>query len=298
MHSHDDYKENPFLATEDIACLLRAGVLNLFLGAGVSQGFGLPKWTELVARIVGRGSDRKYLKDLGKKSDKEIAKLLNEVDDDKRRIEYLTAVHKALYLNVKKNTLPEQLVRSPLLLAVAALITGSCRGHVQRVFTYNYDNLLEQYLAMLGLAVCVRKEPSDLSTRSDVEINHVHGFLPQDWTVSDITGNLVLSGKAYRDRRAEIDKGWSLAVECSMYSKCALLLGLSADDSSVLDIFNRAKKNITRPNDYQGYWLLTPDAYARNASEVIGVGMCPIPLTKKEIPKFIFSVCQKALPQS
>lgn len=294
MHSYDDYKVQPFLATSAIGNILRVSGLNLFLGAGVSAGFGLPDWVTLVARILGRGTDSAYLDELKKKNDKEIAKLLNEVDDEKRRIDYLSAVHAALYEKVEK-TLLDQLVRSPLLLAVAALITGSCRGRIQCVFTYNFDNLLEQYLGMLGLGVCVRKTPTDLSTRSDVEINHVHGFLPQSWTPADSAGEVILSGKTFRHRRAEIDSGWSLSVENSMYSKCALVLGLSGDDGSVLDIFDRVHSRLVRPEDYHGYWLLTPDAYERNASEVLAVGMCPIPLEREQMPKFILEVCQKAL---
>jgi hypothetical protein len=295
MHSHEDYKANPLLATAGLGNLLRASALNLFLGSGVSTGFGLPPWALLVARILGRGNDAAYLEALEKKNDKELAKLLNEVDDENQRIEYLSAVHKALYENVPK-ALMDQLPRSPLLLAVAALITGSCRGRVQSVFTYNYDDLLEQYLGMLGLGVCVRKMPTDLSTRADIEINHVHGFLPQSWTPGDTPGEVVLSGKTYRKRRADIDSGWSACVENSMYSKCALLLGLSADDGSMLDVFKRAHDRLTRPEDYHGYWLLTPDAYQRNASEVLEVGLCPIPLEKEQMPRFVFEVCQSALP--
>jgi hypothetical protein len=291
MHSHADYKANPFLATKAISALLRSGGLNLFLGSGVSAGFGLPQWAMLVARILGREAE---IDEFKKKTDKEMAKLLNEVDDEAKRVEYLAAVHHAIYEKVEPLLL-DQLARSPLLLAVGALMTGSCRGRIQCVFTYNFDDLLEQYLGMLGLGVCVRSDPTHLSTRADVEINHVHGFLPQAWTRANATGDLVLSGKAYRKRRSAIDSGWSQIVESSMYSKCALLLGLSADDDSMLDIFKRAHDRLVRPEDYHGYWLLTPDAYERNAKEVLEVGLCPVPLDKTAIPKFVFEACQRAL---
>jgi hypothetical protein len=294
MHAVEDYKTRPFLAAPAIGKLLRSSALNLFLGAGASAGFGLPEWVILVARILGHGSDTFRIAELSKLSDKELTKLLNEVDDENRRDEYLSSIHKALYADVKENLL-DQLTVSPLLLAAAALITGSVRGRVQCVFTYNYDNMLEQYLAMLGLGVCVRKIATDLSTRADVEINHLHGYLPQSWKPGDTAGEVVLSGKTYRKRRAEIDKGWSAAVENSMYSKFALLVGLSADDSSILDVFKRAQDNLKRPQDYNGYWILTPSAYQRNAGEVIEVGLCPIPLEKEQIPKFLFSICQEAL---
>lgn len=298
MNSHAEYKLNPFLAMPAIAGLLGTGRLNLFLGAGVSKGFGLPDWTTLIARILSHGGDAAFLAGLQKKSTIEQTKLIDPLDDGKA--DYLTTVHKALYADVE-STLLEQLPRSPLLLAVAALLTGSCRGRIQNVFTYNYDDLLEQYLRMLGYAVRVRTSPTDFSTWADVEINHVHGHLPQSWKVDDKPVELILSEKSYRSRRAGIDEGWSSYVEHSIYSKAALFMGLSGDDYSILDLLKRGQmaidKTASRPRDYYGYWLMTPDAYHRNEAAIIEVGMCPIPIEKDQLARFVFGVCQAALPK-
>jgi len=264
----------------------------LFLGAGVSSGFGLPEWKLLVARILGRDGDAQFLSALSGMSDKDMAKLINDVDDGSDT--YVRKVHDALYEGAPDD-LADLLSRSPLLLAVAALLTGSCRGRINTIITYNYDDLLMQYLRRLGYKVCVRKEPSDFSTWADVEINYVHGYLPQFSDDRSNACDLILSEKSYRDRRANIDKGWSSYVVHGLYSKNGLFIGLSGEDGSILDILDRAQKEITRTIDYTGYWLMTQSAYDRNASEIIRFGMCPIPLAVEEFPKFVFNVCQKAM---
>ena len=295
-YSCKDFEVTPFLSTATIGKALRSGCLNLFLGAGVSKGFGLPEWDLLIARILKRATDQLFLEELRTKSDKDLAKLIDVIDRDDRKADYLLAVHSALYETVAI-TLAEQLSRSPLLLAVTALLTGSCRGRIGRIFTYNYDDLLEQYLTMLGYGICRRTDPFDFSTKADVEINHVHGFLPQAWKPGEICSDLILSEKSYRTRRAGIDEGWSACVEQSLYAKQALFIGLSGDDSAMLDVLERAKQKTKRihDSDYHGYWLMTPDAYQRNATAIQNVSMCPIPMDKDLLPKFVFEVCQKAL---
>jgi hypothetical protein len=105
---------------------------------------------------------------------------------------------------------------------------------------------------------------------------------------------IVLSEKSYRTRRSDIDKGWSAAVEHGLWSKIGLFIGLSASDQAMLDVMNRVKMTVNRNGDYNGFWLLTPDAYDANKDRVLSVGMCPLRLTKEEIPAFLFEVCEHA----
>lgn len=291
LYSYADYERKPMLATEKLGSLLREGCLALFLGAGVSSGFGLPEWKALVARVVDKEDDAEFVKTLASMGEREQARLIDEVDDG--TVGYATRVYKALYRDVKSD-LMEQLPRSPLLLAVAALITGSCRGRVAAVTTYNFDDLLEQYLSMLGYAVCVRTRPDQLSTRADVEINHPHGLLPQSWDRVSKPQGLVLSEKSYRERRSEIDKGWSAGIEHGLFLKIGLFLGLSGDDSSILDVLKRSRKEIQRSEDYCGYWLMTPTAFSRNAKSIRDVGMCPIRVDREDMASFVLRICQKA----
>ena len=291
IYSYTDYLRNPFLATDCLGELLRKSALRLFLGAGASNGLGLPAWKMLVARAIDKDTDAAFVSELDGKSSSELGKLVSAIDDGSST--YVQKLHVALYRDIKPNLL-EQLQVSPLLLALAALMTGMHRGRVSSVVTYNYDDLLEQYLKMLGLAVCCRTMPDELSTSADVEVNYVHGRLPQSWSITDALPEIVLSERSFRTRRAGIDKGWSAMVEHGLYSKIGLFIGLSGDDSSILDILKRAVPSIKRSNDYTGYWLLTPDAFLRNSSDIQDVGMCPIRIEKQKIPEFLFRICQSA----
>ena len=181
-------------------------------------------------------------------------------------------------------------------MAVAALITGSRRGRVTSVVTYNYDDLRKQYLDMLGYAVCVRKEFRNLSTLGDVEINHVHGYIPQSGIdVLAIRRNLSLVNKSYRGRPASIDERWAPYVAHCLYSKIGLFIGLSGNDSLILDNLQRVKDKIGRRPSYNGFWLMTPEHFSQNHRLILDVGMCPIMLKEEEFPKFVFKVCQKAV---
>ena len=289
-YGYDDYVKDPFLAVYRIGPLLRDGVLRLFLGAGASSGFGLPQWKILIARVLSRDVDKDFLDSLPGRTPTDLTKLVDDIDDASEK--YVRKVHEALYRDAAAS-LFDQLQRSPLLLSVAALVTGAHRGRIDSVITYNYDDLLEQYLKMLGLAVCPRVRSTDLSTRADVEINYVHGRLPQVWDGSGPLPSIVLSDKSYRARRARIDEDWSAVVQNGLYSKIGLFLALSGDDSSILDLLERLRIEV-RHDPYNGYWLLTGDAFERNKEAILGVGMCPILIRKEDVPQFIFFVCKAA----
>ncbi len=289
-YGHADYAVDPFLAVERIGALLGDGVLTLFMGAGVSSGFGLPEWRTLIARVLSRDTDKDFLDSLPSRTPAELIKLIDAIDDGSQK--YVTKIHEALYRDAAPSLL-NQLRQSPLLLSVAALVTGAHRGRIDSVVTYNYDDLLEQYLRMLGLAVCPRVKSTDLSKRADVEINYVHGRLPQNWDPSAPLPSIVLSNRSYRERRAGIDEGWSAAVQNALCSKIGLFLALSGDDDAILDLLERLKSGV-RHDPYNGYWLLTADAFERNKKAILDVGMCPISIGKEDVPRFIFSVCEAA----
>ena len=292
IFSHEEYARNPSLAVSELGMRLKSSTLCLFLGAGVSAGFNLPSWKLLIARVLGKETDADFVAALENKSVQDLRRLIDPIDD--QSLEYYTIVHDALYREVKPNLL-EQLRLSPLLLAIAAMMTGAHRGRIDSVVTYNYDDLLEQYLRMLGLGVCQRVLPDELSTRSDVELNYVHGKLPQSWSRTEAKPEVfVLSDRSYIARSAQIDFGWPAWVEHKLYSKLGLFLGLSGDDDVILVTLKRVKDAVKRRENYLGYWILTPDAFEHNKSRIVDAGICPIPLNKEAIPDFIFRICQHA----
>lgn len=293
IYGFEDYKADPWLAVDSLSAFLDDGALALFLGAGASLGFGLPGWHQLVARLTGVPDHGPEFEEMAGKSDKELSKAIDDIDDGTDT--YIEALRSALYRDVSDD-LGEQLQRSPLLLAVTALVTGSARGRIDTITTYNFDDLIEQYLQMLGYGILVRTNPSALAVRADVAINHVHGFVPQRSSASSKPEEIVLSARSFREKQTQIDEGWPQYVVGLLHSKVGLFLGLSGDDDSILNELNRAKKRVKRPGDYLGYWLLTPGAFDRNHKSLLDVDICPIRLEKQDIPSFLFRVCQQAAP--
>lgn len=294
-----DFAANPRLAVGPIATCLQDGVLTLLLGAGVSTGFGLPNWFELVMRLAGiqHGSPA-YLEYLARYEgnalpDQELQELVDRVDDGSTT--YLDKVRQALYAQMQPD-LARQLSTSPLLLAVAALTTGTTRGRVDVVTTYNFDDVLEHYVQMLGHSVRIRTNESDLVGRADVTINHPHGFVPRDISRSHSTTQPILSAKAYREKRAQIDAGWSDYIAHVLTQKVALFVGLSGRDSSILDLLHRISKRWKadgrRPG---GYWILTPSDYDKYGPQIAEENVIPLRFEIDEIPMFIFDVCRRAV---
>lgn len=289
LYSPKDYMRDATLAIPELGDWLNRSALRLFLGAGVSKGFGLPDWKLLIARVLGRDADEDYLNSLDGKSPMDLASLVDDIDNGSEK--YVHKIHEALYQEIAPSVV-KQLQRSPLLLAVAAMMTGGQRGRVNSVVTYNYDDLLEQYLRMLGLRFCRRMDQTELSTRADVEINYVHGRLPQQWEWPVPVP--IFSEKSYRLRRAEIDAGWSAFVEQGLFSHIGLFIGLSGEDSTILDILKRAQQKVQRKGKRNGFWILTPDSFNKNKKKILDVGMCPLSVHKDQIPDYVLAICQAA----
>ena len=292
-YSYSDYVGDPFRATHALGDLLGRGALRLFLGAGASCGFGLPDWKTLIARVTKRDTDSAFVAGLKDKDTMELGRLVNKVDDGSES--YIDLVRASLYRDASPDLLV-QLQQSRLLLAIGALMTGSCRGRIESVVTYNYDDLLEQYLWMLGYSACRRVRPSDLSTRSDVVVDYVHGCVPQQKKTGDGAPQIVLSAQSFIERRADIDEGWPASVIAGLMSKIGLFVGLSGNDTTMIEQITRAKNKgfTTRLDDYNAYWLLTPDAFDRNGEMILKAGSCPIRLDKDVIPDLLLAVCRHA----
>src|SRR6185369_1769279 len=93
--------------------------------------------------------------------------------DDNRGFAEL--VQKCLYSGVH---LDDEIVRNNLLIALGALMTGSRRGSVSRVVSFNFDSVLEWYISLYGFVPRVVLQPPVDEGSEDVRIYHPHGFLP------------------------------------------------------------------------------------------------------------------------
>ena len=157
--------------------------LVLLLGAGVNQS-QLPGWTELLKRVFKRASRRDLWNELPKDMDwfinstkitsYEKAAFMRRLLQDY----YLVALHEELYKPPSENKHGE--TDDSLLRTIAQLCQ---RETVRAVVTFNYDNLLEQFMEKdeggRRAAPISGKRPGIPLSGEILPVYHIHGYLPQ-----------------------------------------------------------------------------------------------------------------------
>ncbi|HKY35311.1 MAG TPA: SIR2 family protein [Polyangiaceae bacterium] len=172
MQARDAWEDSDTLF-DFLARQLNQHRLGLVLGAGASMGFGLPKWDKLVARAFElSGATR----DPRQSNEDAADSLLTHLGRDEAKL--VAVVRQALYENYDATF--ERLTKVPLLAAVGALTMASSRGSVAAVVSFNYDDLLEEYLSFFGFAIQPVHAVPAWNSSADVTVYHPHGFLPHN----------------------------------------------------------------------------------------------------------------------
>lgn len=243
-------RETPSSNVRAVACpkklqqAWRENTLVLFLGAGVSQGYGLPSWNELVLSLLLDESAADFegywphyrvplaswlTETLGisATSMAQLARIYardHQYDDAQFR-EYVRDV---LY---RFQTQPQG---QTTLSAVASLLQRSVKprgaGHIPAVVTFNYDDLLERELRARQVKFNVVFDATRRPVKS-LSILHVHGYLP--WQADVPLEDIVLTEDEYH-RRSFAAFHWShidLASLLRNYS--VLFIGLSMSDPNL-----------------------------------------------------------------
>ena len=173
----------------------------LFLGAGVSTSAKMPSWNDLLKGLMG---EVKLLKPATLEAFKELdSHVLEECGDS-----YLIMaryLQTAINLYDEKQDFPDLIKKylynnnntSPLLSALACIVQEK---KVSEVITYNFDDVLEQNLASLGLIdsrdyTSISKD-AEIKGHNTLPIYHVHGIISKDGPVD----NVVFSEEEYHKR--------------------------------------------------------------------------------------------------
>lgn len=288
--NYKHYEADFNLAKEPIAECLKAGTLKLILGAGISMAFGLPNWNDLIFKSLNKLKEARS-EDLIERNafDQNTSKYEKMLNNYETESNYCQIVRDSLYSEMPPNLEDLLLQGAPGLLAIAALCTGTTRGRVRHIFTLNYDDILEQYLSLLGLKVNSGSSFIRDNYNADIRIDHLHGYLPKN---EDNLLNIVFSPSSYTERYAQTHGFDDWFVNQWVGSKL-LLIGLSGDDQ-LLHTNAIKHKNIINNDEVHGYALLTPNAYDENYIDLAKKGICPIKIQRDQIPKFLLSCCQLA----
>jgi hypothetical protein len=294
------FADKPSECVELLSRYLNKGHLGLLLGSGASSGIGLPGWKELVLSISNDIIPDSITPGKTEYSGHELKDLAQAF---KRKIndqtQYYQIVKEHLYKGVSFDF---SLARKELLIALSALIVGKRRGNVQEIFTYNFDSVLEWYLQILGLDVNTIIDKQSLAKVSDVNITHIHGYLPNPGLKVEDSDFLVFSQREFIDRQLSAEDYWKNSFYDFFRKYTFLAIGLSVD-SLINDVcpyltqmdtwYERNKINRLYP---YGIAFLSPNTMNKELFPELlkhGIIPCTFP-THDDVPLNIFAILQKA----
>ena len=296
----DAYSKKPKLAISLISDYLRDGSLALAVGAGASESLGLPGWRQLAERCLKETNHRKKTKHqetIPKGTDNKTIGLLIDIVEKEiggslnmgRSPEYRTLVKDCLYDGVRYD---KTILQKELLIALGALMIGSTRGSVKEVINFNFDDVLDWYLALHGYDTQIITTLPELRREPDVTIYHPHGYLPKvgSYPQSDF---LVFGQHSYDQIIG--DRQNRALFESMMEHRVFLCVGLSGDDPTFGPALAEVQKKIQNKR-YTAFWLFGPDIIDLQIINLQDRNVVPLCFKSfDEIPDFLLQICQTAL---
>lgn len=283
-------------AVDYLADNLAKGTLVLFLGAGTSRGFGLPDWASLVNTLrqdVGLSviSSVNSADDLQHAADEVIDKLKGDTD------KLINIIQKYLYSGIP-SLMDSEIFDNHLLVSISALLMGSKRGHVSRVVTLNYDNMLEWFLSLFGFVVKTIHTLPELEGSEDVRIYHPHGFIPHPNVSKEKSDFVILGMDSANERLGTSRDPWFEMTRHILNSGVCLFLGMSANtlsDRAIAPLFKTSGDNV-KGNRPLGVWVVLEKIDKSKQTVFQRNNIIPLSISSpKEISNFLLKICQSAM---
>ena len=171
---------------------------------------------------------------------------------------------------------------------------SSKRGSAAKVFTLNYDDLLENYLEYHGFTTAIVSSERHWAHNDDVTIYHPHGFLPlADRNFSE---DIVLgSTQYYQIMQSDL---WQPLLRTAMRTHTFLYIGLSGKDMHLQFLLNGVKGQHVVTDERTAYHTVR-FAVSGKRDEMGPVLEDQGVFTHEiegyhELPDFLFEICQKA----
>lgn len=292
LHATDDFWSKNKNVDDFLARKLRAGSTSVVLGAGASHGFNLPNWGDLVIGVRNQ---------CGESAPKKALRPEDEADSLRRkyfkndRVGFAKAVWRALY--EKANHDPRFLLKSELLQALSAFLTNSIRGQGGTIVTFNFDDILESYLRLLGFIVRSETSAPAWNSDADVLVYHPHGLLPKD-SQADST-KIVFSTTDFDEVVGRDSDAWNRTMRSVWSSTFPVFVGLSGDDARLRSLLLDVRPDHPATvKDSSLYWGVRPTPQDENPDTIERwkeLGIVPrIIKDYDELPAWILSICQKA----
>lgn len=252
----------------DLRGAYQQGKLNLYLGAGVSAGSGLPNWKQLVVSMYFRymkieqwqsikpfpnylyAIGEWYLNKTGESLDVIIRKLKSNLDER----EFLKILYDCLYnqLDMAHVENPFYTIQSNRLLTEITELIAKPGRRINSVITYNFDDLLEQCLTAKRVDHTPVFNINTLPKNGSLPVYHPHGFMPfakKDPDESS-TGKIILSEDDYNSV-ANSNNYWANLIQtCHLTQGTGLMIGLSFSDRNLRRLIDLIANIPLHTNNY------------------------------------------------
>ena len=241
-----------------------SGPNTFFLGAGVSCSEGLPGWKALLMTILSEATrtniEEEEFEALFKANGNSsiimgryIRRLYN---DDNQQLR--NAIHNCLYKNRTY-----RIIKSDTIKMICELVRYN-KNKVKSIITYNYDDLIEQQLANIGVPTCSVFDTHEPDGRFPVF--HVHGILDQEGMKSS---NIVLAEDDYHEqyRRAFM---WSNVEQLhALQNNNCFFIGLSMTDPNLRRLldFTKSEANNNHQRDFHCFAFLCKEDVAKDVKD-------------------------------
>jgi len=275
-----------------LARKLCSGSTSLVLGAGASHGFNLPNWKDLVAGVRNQCGEPAPITDIRVEDEADQLRRKHFKSD---RLGFAKAVRIALYEKASHD--PKFLLKSDLLQALSAFLTNSLRGKGGTVVTFNFDDILESYLRLLGFVVRSETVAPAWATDADMLVYHPHGLLPKD-SESGSTP-IVFSTSDFDEVVGKDSEPWNQTMREVWSTTFPVFIGLSGDDARLRSLLKTVKPSHPAiNNDGSIYWGVRPTPVGTDEHIIERwreAGIAPRFISGyEELPVWILSICQKA----
>lgn len=259
------------------------------LGAGVSQGFNLPTWDNLVARMYS-SLEQEFP---AGSSINEASEALKNKFYKGDNIGFSTLVRECLY----KDCINPDTLTSPLLQAITSLLVSSIRGKASALITFNFDDLIEMHLSLMGFIVESETEAPFWKRNSDMQVLHPHGFLP--WADASRATEIIFTESDYDRVTGRDDNAWNQNMRSILNSTTPIFLGLSGNDQRLRTMLRQVQEN--HPASKRAghlYWGVRPtlkDEPQSNIDRWNNAGIATRFIESySDLPRWLLGICRAA----
>lgn len=187
---------------------------------------------------------------------------LKETHDDE--LEYYNTLYEILYAEYDVNSD----YKTQLMTAICSFIN---RHKVEKLVTYNFDSVLEQALANNYKSKEI-EITSSMVKIENLEIYHVHGYIPYDYDGKTKISNLILTDTDFYNVAKKDGKSFTNIIQRDIFStRNVFFIGCSFVDPNLKDVLKWRK----RKNEFDNRLIALfkrPDFKLPNKTRKIAIG--------------------------